>query len=447
MRIIVVGAGEVGSYVAHRLSREGHDVVVIDRSRRRLREIDDELDVMTVLGSGSSPVVLSEAGLAKTDLVAALTDDDEVNLIACMQAKQAGVAQTVARLQNADLRGRAGLDVRRAVGVDMVIDPDEEIADEILELISFLGATDVREMAGGEILLIGCRLGPQAPALGRKMSDIGKDYDPNWEFIFGTVTRSGETIIVRGDYTLLEGDLLRVVCKRRGQGDLMELLGLKRQRIRRVMLLGGGRTAEKVAKVLCRRGVEVAVVERNYERCQELSEKLANALVLHGDITEVDLLVEEEVGTYDSVVALTGEDDANILACLFAKAEGARETVAVVHRLGLLSLLDQIGIDAALSPRTVSANNVLRFVRGDVAQVATFLEGDVEVIELEVQPGTVAVGKSIADLGLNHEILVAAILRDGKAEIARGRSVIRVRDHVVVFASPELVPEVHRVFG
>jgi len=447
MRVAVVGVGEIGSYVADRLSREGHDVVVIDSNRRRLQQIDDRLDVMTVLGSGSSPMALKEARLDKTDLLVAVTDRDEVNLIACLHAKQMGVARTVARLEQRDLRSRAGLDVRRAIGVDLVLDPDDETAGEILDLLSYQGASDVAEMAGGEVLLIGARLSADAPLVGRRISELAEEYAPEWDFLFGTITRDSSTIIVRGDHVFEPHDLIRVVTKRRGRSEIMGLLGLQRNPIRKVLLLGGGRTAALLAERLIPRGVDVVIVDVRSERCQELSETTPGALILQGDITDIDLLIEEEVGSFDAVVALTGEDDANILACLFAKAEGAKETIAVVHRLSLLGLLDQVGIDAALSPRTASANSVLRFVRGDVAAVETFLEGEAEVIELEVKPGTRAVGAAVADLHLPRDVLIGAIVRDGKAEIARGRSVLRVRDHVILFAMPELVDEVHRAFG
>jgi len=447
MRVGVVGVGEIGSYVADRLSREGHDVVVIDSNRRRLQQIDDRLDVMTVLGSGSSPKTLQEARLDKTDLLVAVTDRDEVNLIACLHAKQMGVARTVARLEQRDLRSRSGLEIRRAIGVDLVLDPDDETAAEILDLLSYQGASDVAEMAGGEVLLIGARLDEEAPLVGRRISELAKEYAPEWDFLFGTITRDSSTIIVRDDHVFQTHDLIRVVAKRRGRAEIMGLLGLQRNPIRKVLLLGGGRTAALLAERLVPRGVDVVIVDVRAERCQELSESTPGALILQGDVTDIDLLIEEEVGSFDAVVALTGDDDANILACLFAKAEGARETIAVVHRLSLLGLLDQVGIDAALSPRTASANSVLRFVRGDVAAVETFLEGEAEVIELEVKPGTRAVGAAVADLHLPRDVLIGAIVRDGKAEIARGRSVLRVRDHVILFAMPELVDEVHRVFG
>ncbi len=447
MRIVVVGAGEVGSYVADRLSREGHDIVVIDLDRERLAELNSELDVLTVLGSGTSPTVLAEAQIERADMMVAVTDRDEVNLLACMQAKQVGTASTVARLQDSDLRGPAGRHVRDATGVDLVLDPYEQTAGAIHELLVYRGASDVNELAGGEVLLVGARLAEGAPVVGKKVSDIGAEYEPEWDFIFGALNRDGETTVVRSDTVLQSHDLLRVLCRRKGRRELMGILGLHRTELKRVMILGGGRIGELLATRLVSRGVEVVIVERRRERCVELSERIAHSLVLNGDITDSDLLASEDVGSFDAVVAATGEDDANVLACLFAKSEGAAETIAVVHRLSLLSLLEQVGIDAALSPRTASANSVLRFVRGDVTAVTTFLEGDVEVLEFEVHSGALADGSAIKDLGLPGDVLVGAIVRDGNAQIARGRSVLRARDHAIVFAKPHLVEEVKRALG
>ncbi|MEM9036153.1 MAG: Trk system potassium transporter TrkA [Actinomycetota bacterium] len=446
-RVIVVGAGEVGSYVAERLSREGHDVVVVEQHRRRLLELGARLDVLTVLGSGTSPSALSEAGLEKADLVVAVTNVDEVNLVACLIATQAGVERTVCRLQAKELRGAAGAEVRRQIGVDLVLDPDAETAEEILQLLVYRGASDIAEMAAGEVILIGARLQEGAPIVGRTLSDLGMEYAPQWDFLFGTITRGDQTIIPRGDHRLEAHDLLRVVCKRKARGEVLQLLGLERTALSKVMLLGGGRTAELLAERLVQRGVRVVVVDRNPDRCEEFAQRHVGPLVIHGDITDADLLVEEDVGGFDAVVALTGEDDANILACLFAKSQGAKETVAVVHRLSLLPLLEEIGIDAALSPRTASANGVLRFVRGDVTAVATFLEGEAEVLETVVHDGTEADGAIVAELRLPKDVLIGAIVRDGNAEIARGRSQLRSNDHVIVFAMPHVVDEVKRVFG
>ncbi len=443
----MVGAGEVGTYVAGRLSREGHNIVVVDSNSQALLSVSDQHDVLTVRGNASNPKVMREAGLDKVDLLVAVTDSDEVNLLACLQAKQAGVESTVARIEDSDLRGRGGLAIRKAVGADLVLDPDGQTADSIHELLVYKGASDIYELAGGEVLVVGARLTADAPLVGKKISDIGTDYEPEWDFIFGALTRDGETSVMRRNVTLQANDLLRVVCRQQGRSELMRIMGLHRATLRRVMLLGGGRTPERLASRLVERGITVAILERSEERCKALSEGNRHALVLHGDITDIDVLKREDIGSYDAVVAATGEDDANVLACLYAKSEGVGETIAVVHRLSLLHLLKQVGIDAAMSPRTASANGVLRLVRGGVAAVGTFLEGDVEVLELEVAPGSRADDTQVRELHLTGHVLLAAIIRDGNARIARGHSQMRARDHVVVFVTPQQVDEVKRAFA
>ena len=450
VRILVVGAGEVGSYVAARLSREGNDVVVIDELRDPLTRLERDNDILTVMGDATNPSTLIEAEVDKAEVLVAVTQSYKTNLLVCLQARQARgqeALSTVARIDDPELRGSAGRKIRDAMGVDLVLDPDEQTAGAIQELLLYRGASNLHEMAGGEVLLVGARLADDAPVVGRSIGEIGSSYDPEWDFIFGEIVRDGESHVVREETVLRSHDLLRVVCLRRGRRELMGLLGLHRTEVKRVMLLGGGRTAELLAKRLIDRGVEVVIIEMRKERCERLAENLPGCLVLEGDITDTDLLSSERVGDFDTVVASTGQDDANVLACLYAKSMGAPETIAVVHRLSLLPLLEQAGIDAALSPRTASANSVLRYVRGDVADVATFLDGDVEVVEFEVAPEAPADGAIVRDLGLSNNVLLAAIVRDGNAQIARGRSVLRARDHVIVFTKPHLVDEVKQAFG
>ena len=446
----MVGAGEVGSYVAARLSREGNDVVVVDERRDPLSRLERDNDVLTVAGDATNPSTLAEAEVDKVEVLVAVTQSFKTNLLVCLQARQARGERelsTIARIDDPELRGPAGRKIREAMGVDLVLDPDEQTASAIQELLLYRGARNLYEMAGGEVLLVGARLTDDAPVVGRSVGEIGVSYEPEWDFIFGEIVRDGESQVVRQETILQPQDLLRVVCRRKGRRELMTLLGLHRTEVKRVMLLGGGRTAQLLASRLNERGVEVALVEVRQERCEYLAEKLPDSMVLHGDITDTDLLAAERVGDFDAVVASTGEDDANVLACLYAKSMGAPETIAVVHRLSLLGLLEQVGIDAALSPRTASANSVLRYVRGDVAAVATFLEGDVEVLEFEVAPKAPADGSAVKDIELPDNVLLAAIVRDGNAQIARGRSVLRARDHVIVFAKPHLVDEVKRAFG
>ncbi len=447
MHVVVVGAGEVGSYVADRLSREGHDVAIIDIDGAKLRAIDDALDVLTVCGSGTHPDVLRRAGVEHTELIVAVTANDEANLISSMIAKSIGVPRSIVRIEAAELRGQAAEDIRKAAGADLIIDPDAETAEEVLELLDYPGADEVAHMVGGEVVVIGARLPPDAPLVGRTLGDIGEEFEPEWDFMVAAIGRGDETVIPRRDHRLEAGDHVRVAVKRSARRLVIELLGLDSQVPNRVMLLGGGRTAEMLAKSLADRGIQVVVVERSPDRARELAERLDDALVLEGDITDADLLEEAGVGRFEMVVATTGEDDANILACLYAKANGAKETVAVVHRLALLTLLADAGIDVALSPRTATANGVLRFVRGGVAAVATFLHGEVEVLELEVAPGSPADGERVRDLNLPKDALIAAAVRDGKPRIIRGRSHLRARDRVVVVAMPSAVEAARRAIG
>ncbi|RMH80231.1 MAG: Trk system potassium transporter TrkA [Actinomyces sp.] len=446
MHIVVVGAGEVGSYVAERLAREGHDVAVIDIDADRLRALESRIDLLTVHGSGTHPPSLDAAGIQKADLFLAVTSIDEVNLLASLLAKSRGVETSIVRIEAPELRSPEAEELRRVSGADLVIDPDEETAEEVLELLEYPGASEIAVMGRGEVIVVGARLAPDAPLVGRTLSEIAAEYEPDWDFLVGAVTRGDETIIPRGNQRLEADDLLRIVCKRRARRLIVDLLGLGRVMPDRVMLLGGGRTAQILARRLCERGVDVEIVERDPDRARELAECLPDARIEVGEITDAAVLEEVGIGDFDVVVALTGEDDANILACLFAKSGGARETIAVVHRLELLRLLGDAGIDVALSPRTATANGVLRYVRGDVAAVATFLQGEAEVLELEVAKDSAADGARVQDLGLPKDVLIGAIVREGKANIARGRSTLRGRDHVVVFAMPGSVHEVRRLF-
>ena len=387
--MIVCGAGEVGVHIADRLSREGHDVALVDKEPRRIAEAEERLDIQTVLGRGTSPPILEQAGVTKAGLFIAVTNDDEVNLVSALLAKQAGVETTVVRLQSDALRASASSQLRRTMGVDYVIDPDHETAQEINELLRFPGASEIFPMVGGEIMVFGARLPAEAPIVGQTLHEIAAAHEPHWDFLIGSVTRGDRTVIAKHDLKLEADDHLRIVCNQRGRQQLLRSARTRVADARRVMLLGGGHTARILAERLQQRGAFVTIVERKSERARELAERLEHCVVLEGEITDADLLAEEDIGRQDVVIALTGEDDANILACLFAKAAGAKETVAVVHRLALLPLVHEVGIDVAISPRTAIANAVLRFVRGgEISSVTTFLEGEGEILELVVREGS-----------------------------------------------------------
>ncbi|MCZ7525485.1 MAG: Trk system potassium transporter TrkA [Acidimicrobiia bacterium] len=350
MLIVVVGAGEVGSYLAERLSRESHDVVVVEQEPALAHDLSGRLDATIVTGSGSSPSVLEEAGLADADLLIAVTDRDEVNLVACLLARQHGVPSTVVRVEDRDLRDSVRFAASGGLRADLVIDPDHETADEIIQLVEFRGVDEVYPMAGGDVIVLGARIRPGAPLAGRGLARIAAEHEPHWEFLFGTITRGHETFIPRGDHVLEAGDHVRVLTRHRARDQILRLLGIDRERAHRVMVLGGGRTGGLVAAALEARGMSVTVVDRDPQRAHELSMMLPRSVVVCGEVTDGELLLQERVQEADVVVAATGEDDANALACSYAKSEGAAWSITVVHRLSLLPLLPTLGIDAIVSP-------------------------------------------------------------------------------------------------
>ncbi len=466
MRIIVVGAGEVGTYIADRLSSQDHDVVLIEVDGTRFRQLETEmegLDVLKVQGSGTDPEVLKEAGVEDTDLLVAVTKGDEVNILCALLARHAGVAKTVVRVESRTLRRAQSAALFAGADDHLVIDPDEEVAEAVLRLVALPGALELDEMADGEVVVLSARLPGHAPLVGESLRRLGERLGPEWDFIVGSITRrDGEddeerTAIPRGDWTLREGDLLTVICKKRALESVTRDLGLAREVPDHALLLGGGRTAEMLADSLMARGIDVAIIEKQRDRATQLVERLG-VLVYPGDITDASLLDDAGVAKPRGVVvALTGHDDANVLACLYAKAAGARalgkdrapETIAVVHRLQLLDLLEAHEVDATISPRTATANSVLRFVRGEgdtVAAVATSLHGDAEVVEFAVSPGCSCDGKAISQLGLHEDVLIGAIVRDGKAQIARGQSTLRPRDHVIAVVRPGQAERLSELF-
>jgi len=448
MRVVIVGAGEVGWYLAQRLGQEDHDIVVIELDPGRAAAIGEQLDVQVVQGSGARPSVLHEAGIHRADMLAAVTEVDEVNLIASLLAREHGVSQSIVRLQTEELRGTAGDNLLDSVGASLIIDPDADTADEILELVHVTGADEVYAMGGGDLLVIGAELTDDCSIVGMSLAEVSAIHEPNRDFVFGAITRNGETIIPGGNQRLAAGDHVRVLTTKKRRHQVLEMIGVPGKLARRVMILGGGAIGFRVAQKLQAEGTEVVLVERDHERATKIAEQLHRCVVIEGEITDTDLLAEESIGRMDAVIAATGEDSSNVLACAFAAAEGAAYTVAVLHSLSLLPLVRRFGINAALSPRTASANAVLRHVRGGTAAVATFLESDAEVDELEIESGSRADGASVADLELPRDFIIGAVNRpDEPSEIVRGRTVLHAGDFIVVFARPGALIEANDFFA
>ncbi len=446
MRIVIVGAGEVGYHVAEKLSSEKHDVVVVDTDPGRLDYVSSHLDVAVMAGSGISPAVLDRANVGKAGLLVAVTNIDEVNLVCCMAARGQPTLVRIARVSNPDFYGQADQLQPERFGVDVLINPERELALETVRLLESTAATDVAAFAGGAVQLVKLRVTDDAPIAGRRLADIGAE-ETNREMLTVALERQGETVVPRGSTQVLAGDNLYVVAAGREVSRALELCGYERATLRRVMIAGGSLEAFYLAQLLQELGVEATLLVSDRERAQELAERLDRALVLHGDATDVELLEMEGVGGADAFVALTEEDDTNILSSLIAKHAGAKQVITLVNKSEYVPLARRVGIDAAVSPRLSAAGAILRYVRrGSVRRVTTFKDSDAEAIAFRVSARSPVVGTPIAELHFPDGAIVAALIHGRQVTVPRGHHVLDVGDTAIVFTLPHAVEAVTRLF-
>jgi|FLYL01.1.fsa_nt_gi trk system potassium uptake protein TrkA len=441
MRIVIVGAGAVGSYLAERLSSEGQDVIVIEDDEERAAELQDRLDALVITGNGASPTVLEAAGVDKADLLIAVSNSDGANVLACHVAAELGVKRTVARVEDPDMReALAGLEV------DFVIDPGEAASHELVTLVRRSGVSELVEFAGGRLTLVGATVTQTSRLVGSHLGDLRRSTD--WPWIVAAVVRHGMTIVAHGDTAIEAGDHVLVMVKTTDVDRAIQLLGVRHHTIRRVVVLGSTRLAELTAALLLEEGFEVVMVDQDRRRCSKLAAHLAKALVICDDPTNPTTLGNLHLDESDAILALTGWDEVNILGCLVGKALGASTTVARFNRIEYVNLLSGVGIDAAVSSRLIAAGAILRFVRrGRIHSVVTFKDTDAEAIELEVDSGSPAVGRSLLELGMPRGAVVGGILRDGQTLVPSGSTVVQAGDRVIFFAMPDCIGAVERLFG
>jgi len=441
MRVIVAGAGEVGYHVAARLSREGQDVVVVDVKPERLEYVQTHLDVAVVEGSGASISVLEKAGIRGAGLLIAVTNVDEANLVSCMSVRGVKDLMRVARVSNPDFYSDGAHLNPEVFGVDVMINPERELALETVRLLKATAATDVATFAGGAVQLVGVRVTDDAPIAGKTLAEIGSEQGGE-AMLTVALMRGGETIVPSGATEILGGDLVYFVVtgKRMPQG--LEFCGYRQTSVRRVMIAGGSLEAYYLAGFLNQHGAQTIMLVKQRERAQELAERLDHALVLNGDATDVELIEMEGVAGVDGFVALTDHDEKNILAAVLAQHAGAKQVVTLVNKTDYVPLATRIGLDAVVSPRLSAANAILRYARrGTVTSVATFKDSDAEAISFHVASTSPLVGRRLADIDFPDGAIVAAIVRTAVSDpiVPRGADKLAAGDTIIVFALPDSV--------
>jgi trk system potassium uptake protein TrkA len=446
MRILIIGAGAVGFHLARRLSEEHQDVVVIESDPQRARMVEEQLDVLTVVGNGASLPVLEQARIHKTDLMLAVTSKDEVNLVSCLAASRLDVQFKVARVSDPEYYRSGSVLSREHLGIDLMINPERECAWETFQLLNSEAATDLAQFADGRLELVGLRVREGAPVAGRTIRELD-EASGDRPFVTVAVVRDGHTEVPRGTTSIEAGDQIFILAPSAEMPFIPAMVGYKDFKLRRVMIAGGSDEGLYLAQRLAEHDVDCTILDIDRRRCAELAELLPKALVLHADATDMELLEMEGIEGIDGFVAYTPRDETNMLASLLAKTQGARKVISLIHRFDYVPLVSKVGIDAAVSPRLSTVNAILRYVRrGNVASVATLKGIDAEAIEFDVTPETRVAGRAIKDVHFPHGAVVGAILRNSQVITPRGGDEILPGDRVVLFALPDAIPEIERLF-
>ncbi len=448
MRVLVVGAGEVGFHLAQRLSEEHQDVVIVEGDPERAEAATQQLDVQTIVGNGASLSVLEQASVREAQMLLAVTSSDEVNLIACLAAKRMGVPYTVARISNPDYYDADSVLSSDQVGIDLMVNPERECAREAFQLLKNAAFTEVAEFAGGRVQLVGLKVLKGAPVAGRTIRELRSEFLPDgYHYVTAAIVRDGSTMIPKAETTIEAGDRVYLLAPSSEIEQVPPLAGYDRYELRRVMIAGGSLEGQYIAELLEQHGIECTILDRDRRRCLELAEKLPKSLVLHADATDLELLEMEGVSGSDAFVSSTGSDETNLLSSLLAKQAGARKVLSLVHKFQYLSLVPAVGVDASLSPRMSTVNAILRRVRrGRVMTVATLSGIEAEAIEFVVREESRIAGQALGDVDFPKQGVVGTILRGDEIILPRGEDVLHPGDDVIVFAMPDAISAVEALF-
>ena len=442
MRIVIIGAGKVGYQIAESLSDESYDIVVIDNDEEALNRAQDHLDVMTILANGLTGTPLKELDMNKNDILIAVTDSDEGNMLACMSAKSLGCGRTIARVRKPEYARDLAV-TKEQLSIDLMINPDRSTASEITRLLTFSPAGQSEDFAQGKVQMAELPVEEGNPLVDTPLRDIKRFKD----VLIAAILRDGKIIIPKGDDELRVGDDIYLVGKRQDIIDFSKYIGKTPRKARNVMIVGGSRIASYLAHNLHRLGISVKIIERDLSKARILSEELPQTLVIEGDGTDVELLKAENVSAMDVFIAVTGIDEVNILVGLLAKQLGARKVVSKVNRTSYLPLVEEIGLDAIVTPSVITAGEILRFVRGgEILSLFLLSGGQAQIMEFYVHAPSKVIGVPIRDLGLPKEAIITTIVSEGKVIIPSGNDVIRVDDRVIILCSSSEVEKVNRIF-
>ncbi len=436
LRIIIVGCGKVGRTLVEQLSQEGHDITLVDRDGQKAQALANLYDIMGVQGNGASYGVLKEAGIENADLLIAVTQSDELNLLCCTVGRQVANCAAIARVRTPDYSQEVGY-LREKLGLAMIINPEMEAAAEAARILYLPTALEIDSFAHGQADLIKFKV-PEGNVLdGMNLITLGQRIAP--DILICAAERDGKVIIPRGQYTIRSGDILSFAASRAVGKKFLEDIGFKTNRVRNAMLIGGGKASYYLARQLLSMGIQVKIIEVSRERCEELSVLLPKAVIINGDGTSEELLREEGIERAEAVVALTGIDEENILLNLFARRVSNAKTITKINRITFQDVINSLDLGSVIYPKYITSEAIIRYVRAMRESVGSNIETlyhmfdhRAEAVEFRVDGPSAVTDIPLKDLRLKDSLLVCAIYREGRVRIPNGQDTIQVGDTIMV---------------
>ena len=445
MKIVIAGAGAVGTHLAKMLSHQDHDIILLDHDEEKLKEVDSHLDLLTIVGSSSSLRDLKEASVKKADLFIAVTQSETTNITSTILAKKLGAIKTIARIDNQEYLIPENKEYLQSLGIDELIYPEKLAAKEVISYLSRSGTRQMYEFSGGKLLLYGIKISSKSIIMDKTMAEVA-EMTGDIDFRAVAIKREDATIIPRGHNRFSRGDLVFVVSKPESIEKVMLLAGKQKYEVKNAMILGGSRIGQKTAVELGRK-MNLKLLEIDKEKSLKLADMLQDTLVINGDGRDKELLKEEGIHKMDAFVAVTGNSETNILACLLAKKMGVRRTIAEVENIDYIDLADNIGVGTMINKKLLAASYIYRFTMdADVQHCKWLTVSDAEVMELTAKEGSKITKACLRDLDFPDDANIGGIIREDDSIIATGDTQILAKDKVVVFTLPSAIKKVEKFF-
>ena len=448
MNIVIIGGGGVGYELARNLSGKEQDVVIIERDPERAKMLNERLDVMVVEGNGANVSILQKAGINKAAMLIAVTHIDEVNIIACMVAKRLGVKFTVARVRDAEYFEKSHTLIQEQMGIDYVINPEKAAAMEISKIIHFPDATDIEYFAQGKVMMVGMIADEKAGITNQSLTELPL---PTGCIIVGISRPGGKFLVPDGSDMIKPGDKIYLQGKANVLRDVSGMLHHEHLKVQRVTILGGGMTGFRLASILESdkrgRSFSVKLVEKDTERCDELSRSLSRTLILQGDATDLSFFKEEEIEDADVLVAGSRDDRTNLLAGVLGKQMGVKKVVSVVTNLEYMPIFSKLGIDSVVNPHLITAAQILRFTHTEnVVGLSVLQDENAEVVELILPGNSPMVGKKMKKAPFPRGMIIGTIVRGDEVIVPHGETVLKSQDRLIIFALPRISQQLDNLF-